>query len=117
MEEDYFPKCFHCGYCCIAYDVIIINPEYKDIMSYGILINLECNDTNNKYFIHKKCDERCIYLNDNNLCEIHDKDYFILTPCYRHNLNKRYLTNCPIGEHLINDPDNLFNRKFNRKSI
>ena len=99
--KDYFPKCFNCGYCCIYYDVIIIKPEFKDIVTLRLFtygkdkkLNINIDDV----LMHKPCNERCPHLNENNLCEIHDKIWFKKTPCYKHNLNKHYLTTCPIGE-------------------
>ena len=95
---DYFPKCINCGYCCIYYDVIIVKEEFKDELTEDMIINANNYDDIEKYFEHKPNNIRCPHLDENNKCKIHNRSYYKLTPCYKHNLNKFYLKNCPIGE-------------------
>lgn len=65
-------KCLRCGYCCIKYEVIIVdNPE------------LGIRDDN---LIAKHTDERCKHLMGDSLgnysCAIHHYDWYKQTPCY-----------------------------------
>jgi len=56
-------ECLNCSYCCIKYDVIIINPEFVNEITEENFFEL----TDEKYFSHKQCDKPCPYLKFINL--------------------------------------------------
>ena len=72
--------CQRCGYCCIAYDVIVVKPEMVDsVTSIDSLLP--------KDLMHKPSGHRCPHLSfeDGNAnCQIHDKDWYRETPCYEY---------------------------------
>lgn len=65
-------KCLRCGYCCINYDVIILDDASKPL-----------TETNVK---HKPTGERCQHLLGNKpgdyACSIHEHPDYWKTPCY-----------------------------------
>ena len=70
--------CLRCGYCCVAYDVMIISPKYvrPDL-------NLFSPEIKQK-IIHKKCNEVCPHLRwegDTAICTIHNYKWYKYTPC------------------------------------
>ena len=71
-------KCIRCGYCCVEYDVMIVDPKYID--------NVDLKDEScMKKVIHKKCGDICPHLEINNetnitMCKVHDKLWYNDTP-------------------------------------
>ena len=86
-------KCLRCGYCCIEYDVIIVNkPE------------LGITEQNLKY---KKSGQRCQHLLGEKpgeySCAVHDYPWYKDTPCAQFTqveVNKD--TPCRMGEYILN---------------
>lgn len=92
--------CQRCGYCCIAYDVIIIHPNY-------IQKELVIDELPKEAFLHKEYNHICPFLEWNGdiaICRIHHFSWFEETPCASHNANQV----CRLGKHLKeNNPDLL----------
>ena len=90
--------CLRCGYCCIAYDVMIISPKYicpdLDLFSPEI----------EHMFIHKKYNEVCPHLRwdgDKVVCAIHDYKWYKDTPCAQYGQAEPSPdTPCRIGAHF-----------------
>lgn len=98
-------KCVHCGYCCVLYDVIIVNPEYAehdfDIHSPEIEVNV--------LFQHKPSMEACpyLYMEDNKyLCSVHDKPWYENTPCFQFSqIEDHEDCICRMGEYVRKKPE------------
>lgn len=91
-------KCFRCGYCCVMYDVIIINPDY-------VSEDLKIENLPNEAFIHKPTGYQCPYLewhNGNAFCAIHHYEWYKELPCYSHNFNTK---KCMLGEYVKNNSE------------
>jgi len=97
-------KCLHCGYCCLVYDVIIVNPNTD-------LELLDLNDINidvEKTLQHKPSHQNCPHLllkNHKFYCKIHNRKWYKDTPCYRHSQIENGDTNCRMGEYILNHSD------------
>ncbi len=83
--------CLRCGYCCIQYDVIIVdNPE------------LEISEKN---ITHKPSGERCKHLEGDKpgeySCKLHNKPWYVETPCYAYGQIEQTNSNCRIGEYIL----------------
>ena len=92
--------CLRCGYCCIAYDVIIIDPKYispdLDLQSPEIT----------KKLILKKGGEVCPYLQwkgNKAICSIHQYKWYKDTPCAHHNESNV----CRIGQYIRDNNINV----------
>ena len=87
--------CLRCGYCCYAYDVIIIKlgiekPTFRK----------------EEEFQHKKSDEFCPHLSFNGIeasCDIHDKKWFKKTPCHSHSQIGKIDDDCRIGRYILDN--------------
>ena len=92
-------KCIRCGYCCIAYVVVIVdNPDLGIIES-----NLIVKDSGVK----------CQHLIGEDIgeysCAIHDREWYEDTPCFQHGQVERDVTSvCRMGEYVSNKPDFVF---------
>ena len=85
--------CLHCGYCCIHYDVIIVDDP-----------NLGPSEDNLK---HKPTGERCQHLTGDvcgeYACVIHDRPWYNETPCYQYGQTERSVdTPCRMGVFQLN---------------
>ena len=85
--------CLRCGYCCIQYDVIIVDdPNIGPEMD-----NLK----------HKPTGERCQHLTGDvcgeYACAIHGQSWYEETPCFQYGQYERSPdTLCRMGDHLLN---------------
>ena len=85
-------RCLRCGYCCIEYDVMIVdNPELGPI------------DGN---IIHKPSGQRCQHLIGNKAgeysCAIHDKEWYNKTPCYDFGQIENSVNDpCRMGQYIL----------------
>ena len=92
-------RCLRCGYCCIEYDVMIIdNPDLGDETISGR------NETNVK---HKPSGVRCQHLRGdkpgNYSCAIHHHDWYRKTPCFDHGQVEASPDDlCRMGEYILN---------------
>jgi len=90
--------CLRCGYCCIAYDVIIISPEFVQPK-----INFDNPEISHK-LIHKKCGEICPHLRweeNKAVCSIHHYEWYKDTPCFRHEqIESSPKSLCRLGEYF-----------------
>jgi len=99
-------KCLRCGHCCIAYDVIIVSPEYvnkiKDLLDHSSL--------KEEWFIHKESGVECPHLyvaileKDRKLyaCRIHYLPWFKDTPCAEYGQIELEDSNCRTGDYKLN---------------
>lgn len=81
--------CLRCGYCCINYDVMIVNDPKIGIIEANI--------------IHKPFGIKCKHLIENDnyyTCNIHNYEWYIDTPCYAHTQIENKNSNCRIGEYV-----------------
>jgi Fe-S-cluster containining protein len=84
--------CLRCGYCCINYDVIIVdNPKL------GLI------DSNT---LHKPSGEKCKHLAGNNpgeyYCGIHHYPWYGETPCAAYGQVESKITdNCRMGAYVL----------------
>ena len=89
-------KCLRCGYCCVEYDVVIVDdPE----------IGPEAE--NLKY---KPSGTRCQHLRGDAIgqysCAIHDYPWYEETPCYGHGQVEQSPDDpCRIGEYMMRKKD------------
>jgi len=84
--------CLHCGYCCTNMLVVIVdNPELGIVEG-----NLKANEDNT----------RCQHLTSDNMCAVHDYEWYKETPCYAHGQIERGNTNCRMGEYLLQKKQN-----------
>lgn len=84
--------CLRCGYCCISYDVIIVDDPKKGIIEDNLK--------------HKPTGEKCQHLIGEKpgeySCAIHNESWYEETPCYRHTQIEPENKPCRMGEHLLN---------------
>src|SRR6056297_3377445 len=96
-------KCLHCGYCCLLYDVIIINPEFESEQ-----LDIENEDIKTDVmFQNKPSYQKCPYLvlTDNKFyCSIHERKWYKKTPCFSHSQIESENSNCRIGEYVKTKP-------------
>jgi len=83
--------CLRCGYCCIRYDVIIVdNPDL------GIV------DGN---LIHKPGDERCKHLRGDKpgeySCAVHEYPWYKETPCFQFTQIEAENSACRVGQYVL----------------
>lgn len=84
--------CLRCGYCCINYDVIIVDDPAKGPAEGNLK--------------HKPSRQRCQHLLGDGLgnysCAIHDEPWYPETPCFRHGqIEKSADTPCRMGAYLL----------------
>lgn len=84
-------KCLRCGYCCIHYDVIIVDEPSKGLRQSNLK--------------HKPCGEKCQHLLGNTpgnyACNVHHYKWYKRTPCYSHSQIEQGDTNCRLGEFML----------------
>lgn len=92
-------QCLQCGYCCIAYSVVIIKPEAIDKKGN---VNLKNRDN----YIFKGTYAECPHLrweDDGKAhCSIHHLKWYKKTPCYQHN-NNLIKEPCKMGDYHISN--------------
>ena len=91
--------CLRCGYCCLQYDVIIVDDP-------SIGIPEDSTDLDHDNLKHKPCGERCQHLEGDVpgalSCGIHGCSWYKGTPCDRHGQWERSLdTPCRLGKHIL----------------
>ena len=91
-------NCLRCGYCCIKSAVVIIdNPELGPVEG-----NLIC-----------KPDGPCKHLMGNEpgeySCAIHDRAWYLETPCFAHGQIENKPSNCRMGAFIINRKETINN--------
>ena len=92
-------KCLRCGYCCIKYDVIIIDPKYINTE-----LNFEDISIQEKLMI-KKSNTWCPHLEENNKhtfnCKVHNKPWYNMTPCFEFGqIEQSKLDKCRTGNYV-----------------
>lgn len=95
-------KCIRCGYCCFAFDVIIVKPENIDDF------DPDGDESEMSKLMHKKGDTICphLKLDDGDIatCKVHDKPWYKTTPCYYHTVIGNLEDACRVGVyHLTNN--------------
>lgn len=101
--------CLRCGYCCIMYDVIIINPDK---------IKVGLNFEDESIYMHKPTGFKCPHLSfiDGKAhCRIHHFSWFKDTPCAQFTQVESRETNCRVGEHMLNEKNIEIYRKVLNK--
>lgn len=91
-------KCLHCGYCCIEYVVVIVNPKYVDTE-----IDFD-NPVEDDVFICKNSNEPCPYLklkDTKYYCSIHNKPWYKYTPCFQFAQIESSDSSCRMGTHIL----------------
>ena len=104
-------KCHRCGYCCVNYCVMVVNPKYAD--QDDIIFDFE--NPIKDLLIYVDHEKQCPYIywseeQNQAVCKVHEKKWFSKTPCYRHN-NIETIGKCRIGEYIINNKDILEKHK------
>lgn len=88
--------CLRCGYCCIEYDVIIVEPS-----SVADAVDFD----NPKNFKYKPSKEVCPFLSWTGLnfeCLIHNYPWYELTPCYAFTqIEANASVCCRLGDHIV----------------
>ena len=104
--------CLNCGYCCVEYSVMIINPKYIDEKFDDdieqILIGLDKN-IESDLIIYKESGIKCPHLYNQDgklLCKIHNKSWYKLTPCFNHTQIETSNSKCRLGQYIINNNKN-----------
>jgi len=86
--------CLRCGHCCINYMVAIVDDPDKGISDDNIIC-------------HSGEGTPCKHLEGNKpgkySCQIHDKEWYKKTPCFRHGQIERGNTECRLGRFIINN--------------
>jgi hypothetical protein len=90
--------CLRCGYCCVKYDTIIINPKY-------INEKLDFEDPSiEEKILFKEHNKWCPHLTEKKLmysCKVHDKPWYKDTPCYNHTqIESSDNKKCRIGDYV-----------------
>ena len=84
--------CLRCGYCCVSYDVIIVDDPGKGIRKDNL-----------KYKPHG---ELCQHLQGdtpgNYACALHDYNWYKKTPCFSHGQIERSPSDhCRMGDYRL----------------
>ncbi len=92
-------KCLRCGYCCVQYDVIIV-----DDPNLGIP-----RDVSSTNFRHKPTGQRCQHLRGDQMgrlsCAVHNYPWFEETPCHSHRqVEDKPSTECRMGRFQLKTP-------------
>lgn len=93
--------CLRSGYCCINYDVMIVDDPVKGLVENNV--------------VHKKTGDRCKHLMGNkpgsHSCAVHDEPWYKDTPCAAFTQIECGNQQCRLGEHIIrlneNDHENI----------
>lgn len=100
-------KCIRCGYCCISSDVIVVSPEYTDLIN-------DTDEIEQHMLVHKPSYHQCPHLrfeeNGITTCLIHHYPWYSDTPCAKHNTifdDKRI---CNMGNYIFEN--NIDIKKF-----
>lgn len=85
-------KCLRSGYCCIHYDVVIIDDPEKGLAEDNL--------------IHKPSGIVCQHLKGDNQgsysCSLHDYPWYKETPCFSHGqIEESPENNCRLGEYIL----------------
>jgi len=87
-------KCLRCGYCCCHLMVTIVdNPELEDPIVEGNIIANMGNGVPCKHLEGSKAGEYS--------CKIHNKKWYVKTPCYSHGQIENYNSECRIGKYIL----------------
>lgn len=92
-------KCIRCGYCCVAFDVVIVKPEFVDNVD---LTDVSCM----KKLIHKHGNQNCPHLEYDNetriaTCKVHNKSWYKDSPCYSHHVIGDPNKPCRVGDYQL----------------
>ena len=85
-------KCLRCGYCCIKYDVMIVDKPKLGIKEGNVL--------------HKPSGKKCQHLRGSKgkySCAIHNEKFFKKTPCASHGQIEHGDTNCRMGDYILHN--------------
>lgn len=95
--------CLRCGYCCFAYDVIIVDPKAltKTFKFKTVLIEELIAKPGNQFCPHQTWDE------DKSICKLHHLKWYKETPCFKYSQIESKNSNCRIGEYLRKDHSNM----------
>ena len=91
--------CLKCGYCCVKYGVVIINPKY-------INEELDFEDPDfEKKLQFKESDKWCPHLIEKSKfiysCKIHKKPWYKNTPCFNHTqIESSDISKCRMGNYV-----------------
>ncbi len=84
-------NCLCCGYCCINYDVIIVDDPSKGIVESNLK--------------HKRGGERCQHLKGDKVgeysCAVHNEEWYLETPCAEFTQIGRENADCRIGRGVL----------------
>jgi len=85
--------CLRSGYCCINYDVMIVDDPKLGIVENNI--------------IHKPHGEKCKHLGGEKFgeyfCKVHNEPWYCKTPCYDYSQIENGNMNCRIGEYILKE--------------
>jgi hypothetical protein len=84
--------CLRCGYCCIHYDVIIVNDPELGLVEENL--------------VHKPCGVRCQHLlgtiPGQYVCAVHDRSWYEETPCFSYGqIEPSPDTRCRMGVYTL----------------
>lgn len=85
--------CVRSGYCCIMYDVIIVDNPKKGIRKNNL--------------IHKPTGIRCQHLKGKSgemICQIHEYPWYKRTPCFQYDQIGEHGSLCRMGEFVSKNP-------------
>jgi hypothetical protein len=94
-------KCLRCGYCCIMYDVIIIDPS-------SIIEDIDF-DKDDVKLVHKPGSSPCPHLkwkDDKAICSIHHYKWYDQTPCFSHGqIESSKERECRLGSYMLKNKE------------
>jgi len=84
--------CLRCGYCCLMYDVVIVDDPEKGIVPGNL--------------VHKSSPERCKHLAGevpgNFSCAVHGRPWYRETPCHDYGQIERSMDDpCRMGKAIL----------------
>ena len=85
-------NCLRCGYCCKNYLVVIVVDPNKGICED----NLTAHNGDGQACRHLQGDAPGQYS-----CALHQKSWYIETPCHHHKQIEQRNTNCRLGEYVL----------------
>lgn len=99
--------CYRCSYCCYYLNVIV-SPKYSNLED----INFESLDLPEDLLIGIDGSFPCPHLSwdeekDRSVCNVHEKTWFVKTPCYSHN----YERDCLVGKYIIDHKEQFLKLK------
>lgn len=84
-------NCLRCGYCCIKYNVIIVDDPARGIAEDNV--------------VHKPSGLRCKHLQGNtpgqHSCAVHGEPWYAQTPCAEFSQIERGNTDCRMGTYVL----------------